>query len=69
MPKDSIVRLRGMRRVTVAAAASLLGCSASYVYKLVALGDLDAIRIGTRKGVQVTEDSIEKYIREHVRTD
>lgn len=69
MPKDSIVRLRGLRRLTVAAAAALLGCSASYVYKLVARGELDAIRIGTRKGVQVTEASIEKYIREHARTD
>ncbi len=62
MPKDSIVRLRGLRRVTVAAAAALLGCSASYVYKLVARGELDAIRIGTRKGVQVTEASILRYL-------
>ena len=49
MPKNSSVRLHGMRRVNVAVAATLLGCSTSYVYKLVARGDLDAIRIGSRK--------------------
>lgn len=69
MPKNSSVRLHGMRRVNVAVAATLLGCSTSYVYKLVARGDLDAIRIGTRKGLQVTEASIEKYIKEHRGTD
>ena len=62
MPKNSSVRLHGMRRVNVAVAATLLGCSTSYVYKLVARGDLDAIRIGSRKGLQVTEASIVRYL-------
>jgi len=62
MPKNSSVRLHGMRRVNVAVAATLLGCSTSYVYKLVARGDLDAIRIGSRKGLQVTEASIMRYL-------
>ena len=61
MPKNSSVRLHGMRRVNVAVAATLLGCSTSYVYK-VARGDLDAIRIGSRKGLQVTEASIVRYL-------
>lgn len=62
MPKNSSVRLHGMRRVNVVVAAGLLGCSTSYVYKLVARGDLDAIRIGTRKGLQITEASIARYL-------
>lgn len=62
MPKNSSVRLHGMRRVNVAVAATLLGCSTSYVYKLVARGDLDAIRIGSCKGLQVTEASIVRYL-------
>lgn len=62
MPKNSSVRLHGMRRVNVAVAATLLGCSTSYVYKLVARGDLDAIHIGSRKGLQVTEASIVRYL-------
>ncbi len=49
-------------RVNVTRAAELLGCSPSWVYKLVAVGDLKAYRIGNRRGLQVTERSIEAFL-------
>lgn len=39
-----------------------MGCSDSWVYKLVPAGELEAIRIGPRKGVQVTVRSIDAYL-------
>lgn len=43
-------------RVNVQTAAARLGCTDSWVYKLV------AFRIGNRKGLQVTVSSIEAYL-------
>ena len=49
-------------RVNVQTAAARLGCTVSWVYKLVASGRLVAFRIGSRKGLQVTMRSIEDYL-------
>ena len=49
-------------RLSVSAAAWHMGCSDSWVYKLVAAGELEAIRIGSRKGGQVTVRSIDAYL-------
>ncbi len=49
-------------RVNVQTAAARLGCTVSWVYKLVASGRLVAFRIGSRKGLQVTVRSIEAYL-------
>ena len=49
-------------RVNVQTAAARLGCTVSWVYKLVASGRLVAFRIGSRKGLQVTVRSIEDYL-------
>lgn len=49
-------------RVNVQTAAARLGCTVSWVYKLVASGRLVAFRIGNRKGLQVTVSSIEAYL-------
>ena len=49
-------------RVNVQTAAARLGCTDSWVYKLVASGRLVAFRIGNRKGLQVTVSSIEAYL-------
>ena len=51
-------------------AARRIGCSDSWVYKLVAAGELQAYRIGSRKGVQITVRSIDAYIdRKAVKPD
>lgn len=50
------------RRLKVAVAAKRLECSRSWVYVLITRGDLKAFRIGTRKGLQVTEKSLEAYM-------
>lgn len=60
--KSAIPALHGQQRVPVCRAAELLGCSPSYVYKLIARGELEALRIGTRKGLQVTLDGIRRYL-------
>ena len=49
-------------RLKVAAAAKRLECSRSWVYVLITRGDLKAFRIGTRKGLQMTEKSLEAYM-------
>lgn len=50
------------KRVNVPRAAELLGCSRSWVYRLVEDGRLKAYRIGSRKGLQITERSIRAYL-------
>lgn len=49
-------------RINVTAAAERLECSVSWVYKLVAAGELQAYRIGSRKGVQITVRSVNDYL-------
>ncbi len=49
-------------RVNVQTATARLGCTDSWVYKLVASGRLVAFRIGNRKGLQVTVSRIEAYL-------
>ena len=49
-------------RVNVQTAAARLGCTDSWVSKLVASGRLVAVRIGNRKGLQVPGSSIEAYL-------
>ncbi|WP_300708844.1 helix-turn-helix domain-containing protein [uncultured Desulfovibrio sp.] len=60
--KSAIPALHGQQRVPVCRAAELLGCSPSYVYKLISRGELEALRIGTRKGLQVTLAGIRRYL-------
>lgn len=54
-------------RLSVAAAAAHMGCSESWIYKLVAAGELKALRIGTRKGMQITVRSMERYLARKTR--
>ena len=49
-------------RINVTTAAERLECSVSWVYKLVASGELQAYRIGSRKGVQITVRSLNDYL-------
>ena len=55
-------RSRG-KRVSVKEAAVYLGCSESWVYELIASGQIQAIRIGTRKGLQVLLISVRDYLK------
>lgn len=52
------------RRMTVAEAALYLRCSESWVRSLISSGKLRAIRIGTRKGLQVSLSSVKEYLRQ-----
>ena len=52
------------RRMTVAEAALYLRCSESWVRKLIASGQLQAVRIGSRKGLQVSLSSVKEYLRQ-----
>lgn len=52
------------RRFTVAQVAERLNCSRSWVYRLVEDGRLKGLRIGNRKGIQITEKSLAEYARE-----
>lgn len=55
-------RSRG-KRVSVKEAAVYLGCSESWVYELIASGQIQAVRIGTRKGLRVLLISMRDYMK------
>ena len=42
--------------------AKRLNCSISFVYQLITLGELKAIRTGKRKGIRVSEASYQHYV-------
>lgn len=52
--------------LTVQRVRERLDCSRSFVYKLIARGDLRSVRLGDVKGVRVTTKSVERYIRRRV---
>ena len=52
------------RRMTVAEAALYLRCSESWVRKLITSGQLKAVRIGARKGLQISLASVKEYLRQ-----
>lgn len=52
------------RRMTVAEAATYLQCSESWVRKLITSGQLKAVRIGARKGLQISLTSVKEYLRQ-----
>ncbi len=52
------------RRMTVAETATYLQCSESWVRKLITSGQLKAVRIGSRKGLQVSLSSVKEYLRQ-----
>lgn len=62
MARAVIPRDRPKKRMRVKEAARHLECSRSWVYVLINRGELEAIRIGSRRGIQITRQSIEAYI-------
>lgn len=54
-------------RLSVSAAATYMGCSESWVYKLVAARELDALRIGSRRGIQIPIRSIDCYLTRKIK--
>lgn len=52
------------RRMTVAEAALYLRCSESWVRSLISMGKLKAVRIGARKGLQISLASVKEYLRQ-----
>jgi excisionase family DNA binding protein len=51
------------QKVTVKAAARMLGISTSFVYKLIHSGDIHYIRIG--KSIQIPIDELREYMLEN----
>lgn len=51
------------RLLNVAQVKEQLNCSRSWVYKLLEQGELKGVRLGTKKGLKVTEKSLERYKR------
>lgn len=49
------------RKLNVAQVMEDLNCSRAHVYRLIRDGALKAIRIGSVKGLRVTEKSLERY--------
>lgn len=52
------------RRMTVAETATYLQCSESWVRSLISMGKLKAVRIGARKGLQISLASVKEYLRQ-----
>jgi excisionase family DNA binding protein len=38
--------------------------SKSYIYKLIDMGEIQSIRVGSRKGIRIREDWLDQYIKE-----
>lgn len=51
------------KRLSVREAAEYLSCSESWVRQLISTGQLQAIRIGSRKGLRVLAASARDYLR------
>lgn len=51
------------RRMTVAETATYLQCSESWVRSLISMGKLKAVRIGARKGLQISLTSVKEYLK------
>lgn len=51
------------KMMSVLTVAKRLNCSRSFVYQLVNLGELKAIKTGARKGIRVSESSYRKYVK------
>jgi len=49
--------------LTVPKVRERLNCSRSFVYKLIAQGELKHVRLGDVKGMRVLEKSVERYIK------
>lgn len=62
MARAVIPRDRPKKRMRVQEAARYIECSRSWVYVLINRGELEAIRIGSRRGIQITRHSVEAYI-------
>lgn len=62
MARAVIPRDRSKKRLRVQEAARHLECSRSWVYVLINKGELEAIRIGSRRGIQITRQSVEAYL-------
>jgi excisionase family DNA binding protein len=39
-----------------------LGCCRSHVYNLISMGEIQAFRIGNRKGIRVKSSSVEAFL-------
>ena len=52
------------RRMTVAETATYLQWSESWVRALTSMGKLKAVRIGARKGLQISLTSVKEYLRQ-----
>lgn len=52
------------RLLNVAQVADVLTCSRSWVYRLIGDGRLKALRIGSRRGLRVTEKSVWDYMKD-----
>ena len=61
MKKKSQIRLLRIDQV-----AERLSCATSYVYALIAAGRLEAIRMGTVKGMRVTEQSLRDFVKAEI---
>ena len=52
------------RRMVGAATEIYLQCSESWVRSLISMGKLKAVRIGARKGLQISLASVKGYLRQ-----
>ncbi len=53
---------RDGRLLPVAAVARRLDCSVSHVYRMIASGDLVAVKVGRRKGYRIQEESLGEFL-------
>lgn len=55
-----------MKLLRIDIVAKRLDCSKRQAYRLVSEGELEALKIGQTKGLRVSEDSLNNYIRKQV---
>ena len=54
------------RKLDVSAAARVLGCSVSTIYRLMHTGQLKYIRVGPRKGYKIPLSALQEFIEKRL---
>ena len=49
----------------VSSVSKRFDCSISYVYRLIDLGELKAVKIGVKKGLRVFESEVSRFLKDN----
>lgn len=53
------------KMLRVSGVSKRLNCSISYVYRLIEVGELKAVKIGVKKGIRVFESELDRFVQKN----